>query len=160
MLFNNMPKLDPEERIRFRNLLSEMSRQDVIIILSTHIVGDISSTCNSMALLNLGELAFKGAPEGLLAKSKDHVFLIDADDVELESIRTKYPVISTIPSESGWEVKVVADKIDDFQVRNTEPNLEDAYVYYMEYILGNKEEFRNQESGVRIGNKEGFNPNP
>ena len=44
--------LDPEERIRFRNLLSEVSENDVTIILSTHIVGDISSTCNNMALMN------------------------------------------------------------------------------------------------------------
>ncbi len=46
--------LDPEERIRFRNLLSEVSENDVTIILSTHIVGDISSTCNNMALMNRG----------------------------------------------------------------------------------------------------------
>jgi len=55
--------LDPEERIRFRNLLSTLSTRDVIIILSTHIVGDISSTCTSMALLNKGELAYAGSPD-------------------------------------------------------------------------------------------------
>ncbi|HZH73993.1 MAG TPA: ABC transporter ATP-binding protein, partial [Mariniphaga sp.] len=58
--------LDPEERIRFRNLLANISTNDVIIILSTHIVGDISSTCNNMALLNKGELAFVGSPEQLV----------------------------------------------------------------------------------------------
>src|SRR5574344_2400401 len=55
--------LDPEERIRFRNLLSTISGQDVTIILSTHIVGDISSTCSRMALLHQGQLAFLGSPE-------------------------------------------------------------------------------------------------
>ena len=53
--------LDPEERIRFRNLLSEVSENDVTIILSTHIVGDISSTCNCMALMNKGEVSFYGS---------------------------------------------------------------------------------------------------
>ncbi len=52
--------LDPEERIRFRNLLSDLGRSDTIIILSTHIVGDISSTCNQMALLNEGKLIYNG----------------------------------------------------------------------------------------------------
>ena len=58
--------LDPEERIRFRNLLSAISTNDVIIILSTHIVGDISSTCKNMALLNRGELAYSGSPDELV----------------------------------------------------------------------------------------------
>ena len=52
--------LDPEERIRFRNILSDVSDRDVIIILSTHIVGDISSTCKKLALLNRGKLRFEG----------------------------------------------------------------------------------------------------
>lgn len=58
--------LDPEERIRFRNLLSTISTNDVTIILSTHIVGDISSTCKNMALLNQGEVAYSGPPDGLV----------------------------------------------------------------------------------------------
>ena len=58
--------LDPDERIRFRNILSQLSQNDVTIILSTHIVGDISSTCQGMALLNKGELVFNGKPEDLV----------------------------------------------------------------------------------------------
>ena len=58
--------LDPEERIRFRNILSEISQKDVTIILSTHIVGDISCVCNNLALLNNGKLEFNGTPEALI----------------------------------------------------------------------------------------------
>ena len=58
--------LDPEERIRFRNILTEMSEKDIIIVLSTHIVGDISSTCRNMALLNKGEVVFNGPPDELI----------------------------------------------------------------------------------------------
>ena len=128
--------LDPEERIRFRNLLADMSQKEIIIILSTHIVGDISSTCNNMALLNNGELVFNQSPEKLIEKAKNHVWSIEAIDSELETIKEKYPVISTVPSEKGWEVQVVADKLEDFPGKLIDPNLEHAYVYFMEYELG------------------------
>jgi ABC-2 type transport system ATP-binding protein len=128
--------LDPEERIRFRNLLAEMSQRDIIIILSTHIVGDISSTCNNMALLNNGAVVFNAAPEELVQKAKGHTWAIEALDSELEMIKEKYPVISTVPSVNGWEVQVVADKLEDFPGKSIDPNLEHAYVYFIEYELG------------------------
>ena len=130
--------LDPEERIRFRNLLAEMSEKDIIIILSTHIVGDISSTCNNMALLNNGAVVFNDAPDKLIDKAKGHVWLIDAIDSELDTIKEKYPVISTVPAEGGWEVQVVADKLEEFPGKQVDPNLEHAYVYFMEYELGHE----------------------
>lgn len=132
--------LDPEERIRFRNLLSDMSREEIIIILSTHIVGDISSTCRKMALLNKGKLTFQGPPDDLIKMAIGHVFRIEAFDSDLEKIKEKYPVISTIPSEEGWEVEVVADKLDDYSGKAIDPNLEHAYIYFMEYIVGNESE--------------------
>ena len=128
--------LDPEERIRFRNLLAEMSQKDIIIILSTHIVGDISSTCNNMALLNEGGVVFNESPDKLIEKAKGHVWQINAIDSELDAIKEKFPVISTVPSEKGWEVQVVADKLDGFPGKKIDPNLEHAYVYFMEYELG------------------------
>ena len=127
--------LDPEERIRFRNLLANISTNDVIIILSTHIVGDISSTCNNMALLNKGELAFVGSPEQLVDKAKGNVWLINATQAEFMEINEKYPVISTIPVEGGWEVQVVASEINGYYGKQIEPNLEHAYVHFMENNL-------------------------
>ncbi|WP_347838974.1 ABC transporter ATP-binding protein [uncultured Draconibacterium sp.] len=127
--------LDPEERIRFRNLLSSISTRDVIIILSTHIVGDISSTCDNMALLNKGKLAFSGSPEQLVSEAKGHVWLIEATEREYLEINEKFPVISTIPIDGGWEVQVVANEINGYQARQIEPNLEHAYVHFMENKL-------------------------
>ncbi len=127
--------LDPEERIRFRNLLSDMTREDIIIILSTHIVGDISSTCNEMALLNQGELIFSSAPEELIKEARGHVWRIDALDSDLDVIKERFPVIATIPSENGWEVEVVAQDLQEFHGKIIEPNLEHAYVYRMEFGL-------------------------
>jgi len=127
--------LDPEERIRFRNLLSTISTRDVIIILSTHIVGDISSTCENMALLNRGKLAFSGSPEQLVSEAKGCVWLIKATESEYLEINERFPVISTIPAPGGWEVQVVADSIDGYYGTPIEPNLEHAYVYFMENKL-------------------------
>jgi len=126
--------LDPEERIRFRNLLANMTQKDIVIILSTHIVGDISSTCNDMALLNRGQVMFNDAPELLIEKARGHVFQIEAIDSELPKIKETYPVISTIPSENGWAVHVVADQLNGENGIEIEPTLEHAYVYFMEYL--------------------------
>ncbi len=123
--------------MRFQNLLAEIARGDIIIILSTHIVGDISSTCTDMALLNKGEMIFNDSPEKLIDAARGHVFKIDAVDSELDSIKVKYPVIAAIPSEKGWEVQVVADALQGFAGEEIEPSLEHAYVYRMEYGLNN-----------------------
>ena len=124
--------LDPEERIRFRNILTDMGHPDRIIILSTHIVGDISSTCQDMALLNNGRLGFKGSPQSFVEKARGHTFRITANDRELLQIKENYAVISTIPAAKGWQVEVVADTVPDFQAEPIDPHLEHAYVYFME----------------------------
>ncbi|MEI6678505.1 MAG: ABC transporter ATP-binding protein [Mariniphaga sp.] len=127
--------LDPEERIRFRNLLTRISERDVVIILSTHIVGDISSTCTDMALMSKGLLAFKGSPEQLISQARNNVWRIDATDTEYHEIQDKYPIISSIPSENGWEVQVVSKSINGYAGEQIEPNLEHAYVNFMENEL-------------------------
>jgi len=128
--------LDPEERIRFRNILSDLSQQEVIIVLSTHIVGDISSACYQMALLHEGHLAYCGSPETLVEKAKGHVWRIQALDSELDKLNQAFPVIATIPAENGWEVEVVAQHLYGYTAEPVEPNLEHAYVYFMEYEVG------------------------
>jgi len=127
--------LDPDERIRFRNILSQLSQNDVTIILSTHIVGDISSTCQGMALLNKGELVFSGSPENLVKNAEGHVFKMKLNPYDYERVKEHYNVISTIPVESGWEVQVVADDAPEFPHSSIVPNIEHAYVYFMEHKL-------------------------
>jgi ABC-2 type transport system ATP-binding protein len=127
--------LDPDERIKFRNVLSQLSQNDVIIILSTHIVGDISSTCQGMALLNRGEMVFNGSPENLVKNAEGHVFKLDLTPSEYEKVKDIYNIISTIPNETGWEVQVVTDGIPDYKAIPIDPNIEHAYVYYMEHKL-------------------------
>ncbi len=124
--------LDPEERIRFRNLLSDLGRSDTIIILSTHIVGDISSTCNQMALLNEGELVYNGTPDHLVELTKGYVWSAEVSQEEYDRLKIDFPIISTIPSGAGWEIQFVGEKPDFIQAREINPNLEHAYVHFME----------------------------
>ncbi|MBC8319193.1 MAG: ABC transporter ATP-binding protein [Bacteroidetes bacterium] len=129
--------LDPEERIRFRNILSDISRHDAIIILSTHIVGDISSICQGVALLDNGKLSFNGSPEKLIEKAVGHVWQISTSGTDYDILKNSYPVISTIPTNDGWDVQFVADSIGDMNAVEIEPTLEHAYVYFMEYLSNN-----------------------
>jgi ABC-type multidrug transport system ATPase subunit len=124
--------LDPEERIRFRNILSELSQKDVIIILSTHIVGDISSVCHDLALLNNGMVHFKGSPEELIAKAHGHVWQKITSGTEYDIIKSNYAVTSTIPTEDGWEIQFVGDNLSIDHATEIDPNLEHAYVYFIE----------------------------
>ena len=127
--------LDPEERIRFRNLLSVLGRSETIIILSTHIVGDISSTCNQMALLNEGSLIYQGTPDKLVELAQGHVWRCEVSPVQYEQLKEEVPVISTIPSGGGWEIQFVGEKPAYIDAIPVEPNLEHAYVHYMDNKL-------------------------
>ena len=124
--------LDPEERIRFRNLLSDLSAQDRIILLSTHIVGDISSTCENIALMDLGRIIFNGPPADLVENARGKVWTISTGHEDLDSWKERFPVISTVPSESGYELRIVAGNPDAPEAIPAEPNLEDAYIHYMQ----------------------------
>ncbi len=130
--------LDPEERIRFRNLIADMGHRDVTVILSTHIVSDISSTCHNMALLDDGRVVFRGAPDELVEMTRGHVWHFNVIESELDDIKEKFSVISTFPSDSGWEVNVVGDSLGGYPGEPIEPGLEHAYVYFMEHHAGNK----------------------
>ena len=124
--------LDPEERIRFRNLMSDLSAQDRIILLSTHIVGDISSTCETIALMDLGRIIFHGPPADLVDSARGKVWTVSTGYEDLDSWKERFPVISTVPSENGYELRIVAENPDTPEAIPAEPNLEDAYIHYMQ----------------------------
>ena len=124
--------LDPEERIRFRNILSNLSNKGVIIILSTHIMADISSTCRAMALLNNGEVHYQGSPDDFVARSRGMVWQADVAFDDLRLIKEKYPVITTVPSLNGYEVEMISKDKPVEGARLIDPGLEHAYVCFME----------------------------
>ena len=88
-----------------------------------------------MALMNKGTLAFKGSPELLISQARHNVWRITATETEYQEIQEKYPIISSIPSEDGWEVQVVSKNINGYAGEQIEPNLEHAYVNFMENEL-------------------------
>jgi hypothetical protein len=88
-----------------------------------------------MALLNRGELVFSGSPENLVNHAEGHVFKLTLSPYDYERVKEHYNVISTIPVESGWEVQIVSDNPPDFPSSLIIPNIEHAYVYFMEHKL-------------------------
>lgn len=124
--------LDPEERVRFRNLLSDLTREEKIILLSTHIVGDISSTCARIALLDEGQVVFSGPPGELVERTRGKVWNVTALPEEMDAVKLRYPVVSSVPSVTGYELRLVADSVADRPAAAVDPNLEDAYVYFMD----------------------------
>jgi len=123
--------LDPQERLRFRNLLADLARGEIIILLSTHIVGDISSTCTDLALLNEGRIVFNGAPTGLVDRARGRVWRVVAGFAELDRLKGRYPVVSMVPAPEGYELRMVAESPPAPGAEPVDPNLEDAYLYYM-----------------------------
>ncbi len=141
--------LDPEERIRFRNLMSDLSAQDRIILLSTHIVGDISSTCETIALMDLGRIVFHGPPSELVDSARGKVWTISTGYEDMDEWKERFPVISTGPSEGGYELRIVAEDPDTPEAVPAEPNLEDAYIHYMQKSAAGRlsGKIDNKESG-------------
>jgi len=122
--------LDPEERVRFRNLLSDLSGER-IVILSTHIVSDVEATATHIALINKGKLLRESAPEQLLDQLENKVWewIVSSDD--LPALKQKYIVSGTIRRSDGVQVRVVSESKPDVNAQNILPNLEDAYLYFI-----------------------------
>jgi ABC-type multidrug transport system ATPase subunit len=119
--------LDPEERVRFRNLLSELSGER-IVILSTHIVSDVEAVATSIALIDHGELVVHSAPETLLQSVSGRVWEVVVPSSELSGLRERYRVSSTAHRTDGVHARVVAEHAPGASARPLEPSLEDAYL--------------------------------
>ena len=122
--------LDPEERVRFRNLLCEIAK-DRIVLLSTHIVGDIEATCENIAVLNQGKICFDGRVAELLALVEGKVYSAEIAAVELEKVKEKYMVTGILTTGSTANVKIIADEKTFPQAKPVPPDVEDAYMYLM-----------------------------
>jgi len=119
--------LDPEERVRFRNLLSELAGER-IVILSTHIVSDVEAVATDIAILARGQLLAHGAPEALLSQVAGKIWEVVVPSAELPALRKKHLVSSTAHRSDGVHARVVADSAPSREARQLEPSLEDAYL--------------------------------
>jgi len=120
--------LDPEERVRFRNLLSELSGERVVI-LSTHIVSDVEATATRIALIAQGRLVAHDTPEALLqaVEGKAWEWVIPSD--ALASVRAAHRVSGSVRRGDGVHVRIVADSAPGPGARLIEATLEDAYLW-------------------------------
>jgi ABC-type multidrug transport system ATPase subunit len=122
--------LDPEERVRFRNLLSDLSGER-IVILSTHIVSDVEATATHIVLVNKGKLLRQAAPEDLLKELDGKVWEWTVASDDLSALKQKHIVSGTIRRSDGVDVRVVSGDQPQSQARSVNPNLEDAYLYFI-----------------------------
>lgn len=122
--------LDPEERVRFRNLLSDLSGER-IVILSTHIVSDVEATATRIVLINKGFLIRDSAPEDLLKELAGKVWEWTVSSDELIGLKQKLIVSGTIRRSDGVQVRVVSKDRPEACAQNVPANLEDAYLYFI-----------------------------
>jgi ABC-type multidrug transport system ATPase subunit len=118
--------LDPEERVRFRNLLSDLSGER-IVILSTHIVSDVEATATEIALISNGALVAHASPEDLLQRVEGRVWEWVVPSADLNAVKQAYRVSSTARRSDGVHVRVLTEEPPP-DARPVAPTLEDAYL--------------------------------
>lgn len=122
--------LDPEERVRFRNLLCELS-ENRIVMLSTHIVGDIEAACETLAVLDEGRLLFAGPTAELTKTAENRVFTASVPQGELKAFRESYLVTGVHPQGTEASVRLIADGAPPQGAVPCAPTVEDAYFLCM-----------------------------
>ena len=130
--------LDPRERIRFRNLLVELSK-DRIVIFSTHIIEDISSSCSQVVVINKGELKYFGDPTDMVDMAAGKVWQFHIDRESFEQVLDKTMVIHHIQDSDTIQVRYLSVDSPYEGAVQVEPNLEDAYLC----LLKNMDKVRN-----------------
>ena len=123
--------LDPEERVRFRNLLSDLGGER-IVILSTHIVSDVEATATGIALIDQGRLLAFAAPEELLRRVEGKVWEWVMPSAELPAAREKWKISNAIRRADGVHARVVSERPPVADAKSVAPSLEDAYLAVLE----------------------------
>jgi Cation/multidrug efflux pump len=128
--------LDPRERIRFRNLLVELSR-DRIVIFSTHIIEDISSSCNMVAVLNSGKLKYLGKPIDMTREAEGHVWQFNIPAKDFGKFVESHLVVHHMSEGDKVRVRVISEASPWINATSAVPNLEDAYLWLQRKKDGN-----------------------
>ena len=125
--------LDPEERVRFRNLLSDIGFGK-LVVLSTHIVSDIESIATQIAIMNGGQLVAFATPETLLRRARGSVWEVVMTSDEFARARTTMTISSAMPQNDGVHVRAVAGTKPAARACVATPNLEDAFLVAMQAL--------------------------
>jgi ABC-2 type transport system ATP-binding protein len=121
--------LDPEERIRFRNLFSRNASSQ-LVILSTHIIDDVESVCDRLIVLERGVILFDGSPQDLIQHAKGRAAIMDVDLASDSTIEDRFRLTSRVVTPQGARCRIVGDDLPA-ESRPVTPTLEDAYIYCM-----------------------------
>ncbi|MDP8243914.1 MAG: ABC transporter ATP-binding protein [Candidatus Hinthialibacter antarcticus] len=124
--------LDPEERVHLRNLLFEFC-EGRIVILSTHIVKDIEETCSQMALLQDGRIRYQGSPSAFVTEAQGQTWEFIGDAGDIEALTGRPELVSIRELEQGLCFRVVSQGAPRENARLAPPNLEDAYVRFLNF---------------------------
>jgi len=125
--------LDPRERIRFRNMLVELSRERIVIF-STHIIEDISSSCNTAAVLDHGRVKFSGEPENMAKLAEKFVWQFVLPAREFNNIKKKDQVVRHMRDGENIKVRMISKEKPRENAVNVKPLLEDAYLCLLKDI--------------------------
>lgn len=121
--------LDPEERIRIRNLLVDFS-ENRIVLFSTHVLEDLTATCNQLAIMKKGNMLYTGDVGKLLNEAKGHVWICQAkDDVEARKLEQQYRISSKQYVEGGVQMKIISEHKPEVDCRQVDATLENGYIY-------------------------------
>ena len=120
--------LDPEERVRFRNLLADLSGER-IVILSTHIVPDVEATATNIAIIVRGRLVVHDTPEAILKQASGRVWEWNVPSADLPGVRSGFLLSGTIRRNDGVLCRVIAEQTPGPGARTADPTLEDAYLF-------------------------------
>ncbi len=118
--------LDPAERNRFYNLLSQLG-ENTIVILSTHIVEDVSTLCSNFAIICQGEVLYAGQPDNAVNEMEGRIYTKAIDKNELKSYQEGFNVISTQLKTGKLHIRILQDKNPGLDFVTATPNLEDVY---------------------------------
>ena len=122
--------LDPRERIRFRNLLVELSR-DRVVIFSTHIIEDVSSSCKNVAVLNKGILMYLGKPIDMTREAEGHVWQFNIPAHDFEVFINSHLVVHHMSEGEKVRVRCISEEKPHRDAISVTPNLEDAYLWLL-----------------------------
>lgn len=122
--------LDPRERIRFRNLLVELSRERIVLF-STHIIEDISSSCNQVAVLNRGRLLYVGEPSAMAQQAEGKVWQFHVSPAEFDRLRKHLMIVHHMREKERIRVRCIAAEKPHESAVAVRPTLEDAYLWLL-----------------------------
>ncbi len=124
--------LDPRQRIKFRNLLSELAR-DRIVIFSTHIIEDVSSSCNRLAVMGEGKVKFLGSPKDMVELTRGKVWFMRVTEEEFEEMRNTMKIVHHMRDGDDIRIRLISKTKPDENAVPVTPTLEDSYLWLLEH---------------------------